>query len=63
MGEPEKALALGERELAAESASGDEITLARSLMSNGTNRVIAGEVAKGLELMEQARELFERGDS
>ena len=37
--------------------------LARSLMSNGTNRIITGDARKGLELMEEARELFEGGES
>lgn len=63
MGEPEHALCLGRRELAAASASGDDVALARSLISNGTNQVVAGAMVEGLEMMEQARELFESGDS
>lgn len=63
MGEPERALKLGRRELAAASASGDDIALARSLISNGTNRVIAGAVDEALEMMERARKLFGGGDS
>ncbi len=62
-GESEEALALGEREIAAARASEDEITLARSLMSNGTNRIITGEAKKGLEMIERAREIFEGGES
>ncbi len=62
-GESEEALALSEREIVAARASKDEITLARSLMSNGTNRIIAGEAGKGLALIEEARELFEGGES
>ena len=63
MGKSEEAFVLGEREIAAARASKDEITLARSLMSNGTNRIIAGEVEKGLELIDGAREIFEGGGS
>ena len=63
MGEPQQALALSEREISAARASRDEITLARSLMSNGTNHIMAGEVKKGLVLIEGAREIFAGGDS
>jgi tetratricopeptide (TPR) repeat protein len=58
---PREALALGEQEILAARASGDEITLARSLMSNGTNLIITGELEQGLMLLEEARELFEKG--
>jgi tetratricopeptide (TPR) repeat protein len=60
---PKEAFALAEREITAARLSGDEITLARSLMSNGTNYLVAGEINKGLGLMEEARHLFESGDS
>jgi tetratricopeptide (TPR) repeat protein len=63
MDKPEEALALSERELAAARASGDEIMLARSLMSNGTNYIITGKIEKGLALTQQACALFENGDS
>ena len=62
-GKPEEALALSEREIVAARASKDDITLARSLMSSGTNRIVTGEAGKGLALIEEAREIFERGDS
>jgi tetratricopeptide (TPR) repeat protein len=57
------ALDLSEREIAAARASKDEIMLARSLMSNGTNRLVVGEIERGLELLEESRALFERGES
>ncbi len=60
---PQEALALGEREIAAARASGDEIALARSLMSNGTNLIVAGRIEPGLKLLDDARELFEQGES
>jgi len=60
---PEEALALSEREIIAARASNDAIMLARSLMSNGTNRVVAGELNEGLALLDEARELFLGGDS
>ena len=62
-GELEGALAIGEREIAAAKASKDELTLSRSLMSNGTNHIITGEVERGLEMIEGAREIFMGGDS
>jgi tetratricopeptide (TPR) repeat protein len=63
MEKSEEAFALSKRELAAARASGDEITLARSLMSNGANHLVAREIEKGLRLLEEARLLFENGDS
>jgi len=63
MGQPQEALALGAREIAAARASGDVITLARALMSNGTNLILTGGSEPGLRLLEEARELFESGES
>jgi len=63
MDKPEEAFALSERELTAARLSGDEITLARSLMSNGANSIVARELEKGMNLLEEARALFEGGDS
>lgn len=63
MQKPQEALALGERELTAARASGDEITLARSLMSNGTNLIVSGEMERGLKLVDEGGELFKRGTS
>jgi tetratricopeptide (TPR) repeat protein len=62
-GKPEQALAMGEREIVAARISGDEITLARSLMSNGTNILISGKVDQGLNIVDEALKLFEKGDS
>jgi tetratricopeptide (TPR) repeat protein len=63
MEKPQEALFVGEREITAARASGDEIALARSLMSNGTNLIVTGALEQGLQLIEEARDLFERGDS
>jgi len=60
---PQQALALGEREVAAARASGDQITLSRSLMSFGTNLIVAGKLEQGLPNLEKARKLLESGDS
>jgi tetratricopeptide (TPR) repeat protein len=60
---PREAYELGEREIIAARASGDEITLARSLMSNGTNYIVMGDIERGLKLIEEARMLYEKGDS
>jgi hypothetical protein len=62
-GKSEEALALSEREMTAARASKDEIALARSLMSNGTNYTVAGEAGKGLVLLDEAREIFSGGES
>jgi tetratricopeptide (TPR) repeat protein len=61
MGRVEEAALSGEREIAAARESRDALTLARSLMSNGTNLILTGNLTKGLERIEQARELFETG--
>ncbi len=63
MDRSQEALALGEREIASARASGDEITLARSLMSNGTNLIVSGNLDAGLEIIEDARKLFDKGTS
>lgn len=63
MDKPEEAFALSERELKAARLSGDEITLARSLMSTGANYIVARDIEKGLRLLEEARALFEGSDS
>ena len=62
MGKPAEAFALGEREITAARLSDNEIGLARSLLSNGTNHIISGGTGKGLALLEEARTLFESGD-
>ena len=63
MGQTLEALELGKREIAAARACGDQLTLARSLMSNGANLIVEGEVERGLSMIEKARSLFEAGDS
>lgn len=60
---PGEALVLGKREIAAARLSGDGITLARALMSNGTNLLVSGEADQGLSLLEESRSLFEQGNS
>lgn len=61
-GQAQKALEIGQRELTSARASGDDLTLARSLMSTGTNSIVNGEIQPGLIMVEQARSLFESGD-
>jgi tetratricopeptide (TPR) repeat protein len=60
---PQEALEIGKREISAARASGDEIALGRSLMSTGTNLIVAAKVEEGLSLLEGARMVFENGDS
>jgi tetratricopeptide (TPR) repeat protein len=62
-GKLQEALTLSEREIIAARASGDEIALARSLLSNGTNFIVAGKLDQGLMLIDEARDLFKKGDS
>lgn len=59
----EEAMRLGEREISAARASGDDIALARSLMSNGASALTLRNVTYGLELLEEARQLFAAGES
>jgi len=63
MRKSEEALAIGEREMVAARNSGDGITLARSLMSNGTNYIVTGDIGTGLDLVEESRKIFEVGKS
>lgn len=63
LGRQAEAMALAEREIHAARLCGDEVTLARSLLSYGANQFVAGEVENGLEYMRAARDLFENGDS
>ena len=61
LGKPQDALELGKREITAARLSGDEITLGRSLMSNGTNLIVAGKIDEGMKLLDNARLVFENG--
>lgn len=61
--QPQKAMQMSEREISAARNSGDDITLARSLMSYGTTLISQGNLDSGMPYMEEARHLFERGDS
>jgi tetratricopeptide (TPR) repeat protein len=61
-GDLQEARELGEREMAAARKAADELTLARSLMSNGTNLLASGEIERGLGLVEESRSLFEKGE-
>ncbi len=63
LGKPQEALELGKREVVAARASGDEITLGRSLMSNGTNLIVAGNKDDGLKVLDDARKVFNMGES
>jgi len=62
-GQPQEAMLVSEREIAAARNSGDGITLARSLMSYGTSLMGQGNLDGGMRYIEEARHLFERGES
>jgi len=63
LGKPGESMALSELEIAAARASGDQITLARSLMSIATNQIVAGQIEEGNRMLKEARDLFEGGSS
>jgi tetratricopeptide (TPR) repeat protein len=63
LGKPDEALALSEQEIIAARHSADDITLARALMSNGTNLIVSGKIDDGLKLIDEARQVFEQGES
>lgn len=62
-GRREKAAEVSICELEAARLSGDDLTLARSLISYGATLIFSGDVEPGLEYMEEARQAFSRGDS
>ena len=41
----------------------DDLTLGRSLLSYGTTLIFSGDIEPGLEYVEEARQVFSRGDS
>lgn len=59
----EEALQAGKKELECARNSGDDIALARTLMNFGATLLATGDVARGLDYVEQARPLFEQGDT
>ena len=63
LGRSEEAAQTSDRELVAARESGDDITLARSLMSQGTSLILAKNIQGGLGLIDEARALFETGTS
>lgn len=63
LGRTEEAKLLSEREMEAARASGDQIALARTLMSYGSTAIATGDLEGGLVLLEEARTEFEGGDS
>ncbi len=58
-----EASALAEEELSAARACGDTVTLGRSLMSHSVAAIMNGRVEEGLQQLDEARRLFEEGDS
>ena len=62
-GQPQEAMQLSAREITAARNSGDDITIARSLMSYGTTLIGQGNLDGGMPSIEEARHHFESGDS
>ncbi|MFX0063432.1 MAG: hypothetical protein ACFFC7_14745, partial [Candidatus Hermodarchaeota archaeon] len=63
LGKTNEASEVSKREITAARASGDDVTLARSLMSFGTTCAASGEVKSGLEYIEEAQTIFSKGTS
>ncbi len=63
LGRQEKAAEVSICELEAARQSGDDLTLARSLISYGATLIFSGDVEPGLEYLEEGRLAFSRGDS
>lgn len=62
-GRGEKAAEVSICELEAARNSGDDLTLARSLISYGATLIFSGDIEPGLQYMEEARQAFSRKDS
>lgn len=58
-----EAACLADLELFAARASGDSVTLGRSLMSHGVNALQSGVLEQGLAELDEARRVFESGGS
>lgn len=58
-----EAMAASERELEHARLSGDDVTLARTLLNFGPTLLIVGDTETGMTYLEEARVLFENGDS
>jgi len=63
MGKAGEANELGIKEIAAARASGDQLALARSLLSYGASMIANDDKEKGAAYMQEARILFEQGQS
>jgi tetratricopeptide (TPR) repeat protein len=62
LGRPAEATTLGEKELEAALASGDGITIARSMFSLGGTYLANGDVERGLKFLDDSKPMFEHGD-
>jgi tetratricopeptide (TPR) repeat protein len=61
LGQVDQANLVNEREIAAARASGNRLTLGRSLMSSGATQILTGKKEQGLASLEEARAQFEQG--
>ncbi len=60
-GEVDQANLISKREIAAARASGNPLTLGRSLISIGATQIVSGEKEQGLAHLEEARTQFAKG--
>lgn len=62
-GDSDQALMISQREIQAARNAGDDISLARSLMSYGATLVAMGQVEEGLDSVDEAYSIFAQGES
>jgi hypothetical protein len=56
-----EAFEISRREIAAARASGNSLTLARSLLSYGIATIVNGDLEQGVRCVQEAHSLFEKG--
>lgn len=59
----DKSVEIGKREIEASRNSGEEVTIARSLLSNGANSFVIGQKELGDKYLKEAYELFSNGET
>jgi tetratricopeptide (TPR) repeat protein len=63
LGEPDKADECSKKEIEAAQKSGNNVTIAQSIFSEGVTLISNKQLHQGLQLLEKSREMFESGNS
>jgi tetratricopeptide (TPR) repeat protein len=58
----DQAIDVGRREIAASRASGNPLILSRSLLDNGAELIVSGNLDEGIRSVQEARSLLEKGE-